>query len=55
MRYRLIMLLSLGHLFTDINQGALPAMLPFLIPAYNLSYAAAATIVFAASIASTVV
>jgi FSR family fosmidomycin resistance protein-like MFS transporter len=55
MRYRLIGMLFLGHLFTDINQGALPAMLPFLIPAHNLSYAAAATIVFAANIASTVV
>ena len=55
MKYRLIGMLCLGHLFTDINQGALPAMLPFLIPAHNLSYAAAATIVFAANIASTVV
>ena len=55
MRYRLIGMLSLGHLFTDINQGALPAMLPFLIPAHHLSYAAAATIVFAANIASTIV
>jgi FSR family fosmidomycin resistance protein-like MFS transporter len=30
-------------------------MLPFLIPAYDLSYAAAATLVFAGNIASTVV
>ena len=55
MKFRTIGLLFLGHLFTDINQGALPAMLPFLIPAHNLSYAAAAMIVFAANIASTVV
>jgi len=55
MKYRLIGMLFLGHLSTDINQGALPAMLPFLIPAHDLSYAAAATIVFAANIASTVV
>ena len=55
MSYRLIGILFCGHLFTDINQGALPAMLPFLIPVHNLSYAAAATIVFAANIASTVV
>lgn len=51
----MIGLLFLGHLFTDINQGALPAMLPFLIPVHHLSYAAAAMIVFAANIASTVV
>jgi MFS transporter, FSR family, fosmidomycin resistance protein len=55
MNYRRIGLLFLGHLCTDINQGALPAMLPFLIPAHNLSYAAAAAIVFAGNIASTVV
>ncbi|HSR12128.1 MAG TPA: MFS transporter [Thermodesulfobacteriota bacterium] len=55
MNYRLIGMLFLGHLFTDINQGALPAMLPFLIPAHDLSYAAAAGIVFAGNIASTVV
>jgi FSR family fosmidomycin resistance protein-like MFS transporter len=55
MKYRLIGMLFLGHLSTDINQGALPAMLPFLIPAHDLSYAAAATIVFAANIASTIV
>jgi hypothetical protein len=37
MKYQLIGLLALGHLFTDINPAVLPAMLPFLIPAYNLS------------------
>jgi hypothetical protein len=30
-RYRSISLLSAGHLFTDINQGAIPALLPFFI------------------------
>lgn len=55
MRYRSIMLLSAGHLFTDINQGAIPALLPFFIAEYHLSYAAAASIVFAANIASSVV
>jgi FSR family fosmidomycin resistance protein-like MFS transporter len=48
-------LLSIGHLVTDINQGALPALLPFLISEHHLSYAAAAGIVFAVNIASTVV
>lgn len=55
MRYRSIGLLSAGHLFTDINQGAIPALLPFFIAHYHLTYAAAATIVFAANIASSVV
>ncbi len=55
MNIRYIAMLSLGHLVTDINQGALPALLPFFIAAYDLSYAAAAGIVFAANMASTIV
>lgn len=55
MQYRNIGVLSLGHLVTDINQGALPAMLPFFIAAHDLSYAAAAGIVFAANITSSIV
>lgn len=55
MKFRKIGLLSLGHLFTDINQGAIPAMLPFFIMEYHLSYAAAASVVFAANIASSLI
>jgi len=55
MKYRHIGVLSLGHLVTDINQGALPALLPFFIVAHDLSYAAAAGIVFAANMTSSVV
>jgi MFS transporter, FSR family, fosmidomycin resistance protein len=54
-RYRLVGLLSLGHFATDINQGALPALLPFFISEHHLSYRAAAGIVFAVSVASSVV
>jgi len=55
MKYRDVWLLSVGHLVTDINQGALPAMLPFFIAAHDLSYAAAAGIVFAATMTSSIV
>lgn len=55
MKNRSIWILSLGHLITDINQGALPAMLPFFISAYDLSYTAAASIVFAANLASSII
>jgi MFS transporter, FSR family, fosmidomycin resistance protein len=55
MQFRLVALLCAAHMVTDINQGALPALLPFLISEYHLSYAAAAFIVFASNIASTVV
>ena len=55
MAHRIVGLLCLGHLVTDINQGALPALLPFLISEYHLSYTAAAFIIFCSNIASTVV
>lgn len=55
MDYRRVGYLSVGHLATDINQGALPAMLPFFIVSYDLSFAAAAGIVFAANMTSSIV
>jgi FSR family fosmidomycin resistance protein-like MFS transporter len=55
MKYRSILTLSAAHAVTDINQGAVPALLPFLIGTYGLSYAAAAAIVFATNISSSLV
>lgn len=52
---RATLLLSAGHLFTDLNQGAMPALLPFFVAEYHLSYREAAGLVFAATIASSVV
>lgn len=54
MKYRYIGLLSTGHMVTDLNQGALPAMLPFFISAFDLSYAAA-DIIFAANMTSSII
>ena len=54
-KYKHVAILSAGHTATDINQGALPAMLPFFIVAYDLSYTAAAVIVFAVNMSSSVV
>jgi MFS transporter, FSR family, fosmidomycin resistance protein len=50
-----IVLLSLSHVVMDVNQGALPALLPFLISDHHLSYAAAAGVIFAANISSSLV
>jgi MFS transporter, FSR family, fosmidomycin resistance protein len=47
--------LSAGHLFTDIAQGSIPALLPFLIIRGNLNYAAASALVLAATISSSVI
>ena len=55
MKYNLLVLLSLGHLATDMTQGVIPALLPFLIAEHHLSYAAAAGIVFAMTVVSSLV
>lgn len=55
MKNKSIWILSLGHLVTDVNQGALPALLPFFISAHDLSYTAAASIVFSANLASSII
>ncbi len=47
--------LSLAHMFTDVCQGSVPALLPFLITARHLTYAAASALVFAATVASSVI
>jgi FSR family fosmidomycin resistance protein-like MFS transporter len=54
-KYRLVSLLSLGHLVTDMTQGAVAALLPFLIAEHHLSYAAAAGIIFAMTVVSSLV
>jgi MFS transporter, FSR family, fosmidomycin resistance protein len=47
--------LSAGHMLTDIAQGAIPALLPFLIVERGLSYAAASALILAATISSSVI
>jgi MFS transporter, FSR family, fosmidomycin resistance protein len=47
--------LSSGHLATDLAQGALPALLPFLVVKFDLSYALAAALVLAGTLASSVI
>lgn len=51
----LLFLLSFGHMCTDIVQGALPAMLPFLKDRFDLSYAVTGTLLMAAHLTSSVV
>jgi FSR family fosmidomycin resistance protein-like MFS transporter len=48
-------LLFLAHTATDINQGALPAMIPFLISEYSLTYAKAAGLILACNLISSIV
>ena len=52
---RAMAVLSAGHLFTDVAQGSVPALLPFLISRDHLSYASASALVLAATISSSVI
>ena len=52
---RLLGLLALGHMVIDINQGSLPAILPVVKDALNLSYAATGVIVLTANITSSMI
>ena len=54
MKTRSIWFLTVAHASADINQGAIPVLLPFFIAAHHLSYTAAAAIVFGVNIVSTV-
>lgn len=47
--------LSAGHLFTDLNQGAVAALIPFLVAERDISLAAAGALVLAATVSSSVV
>lgn len=53
--WRGILPLTTGHATADLCQGALPALLPFFVSQRHLSYAAAAALVFVATIGSSVV
>jgi FSR family fosmidomycin resistance protein-like MFS transporter len=52
---RAMAVLSAGHLFTDENQGAVAALIPFLVAERGLSLAAAGTLVLAATLSSSIV
>jgi len=54
MKRRAIGLLAAAHLFDDVNQGVIPALLPFFIAERGFTIAAAAGLVFASNVASSV-
>jgi FSR family fosmidomycin resistance protein-like MFS transporter len=55
MNKQAIALLSLGHFLIDFCQGVVPALVPFLVVERHLSYAMAASLVFAISATSSIV
>ncbi len=53
--YQGLALLCLGHMVTDLNTSALPALLPFLKETLGLSYAMAGTIILFSNMTSSVI
>src|ERR671937_1622950 len=47
--------LSSGHLAVDFSNGALPALLPFLVDRFDLTYTLAGVIVLASTVSSSVI
>jgi FSR family fosmidomycin resistance protein-like MFS transporter len=47
--------LSSGHLATDLAQGSLPALLPYLVDKFDLTYTLAGALVLAATISSSLI
>jgi FSR family fosmidomycin resistance protein-like MFS transporter len=54
MKKRAIALLAAAHLFDDVNQGVIPALIPFFISERGFTIAAAAGLVFASNVSSSV-
>jgi FSR family fosmidomycin resistance protein-like MFS transporter len=54
MNKRAIALLSAGHLCDDVNQGVIPALIPFFVTERHFTIAAAAGLVFASNVTSSV-
>ena len=52
---RAMFVLSAGHLFTDLNQGAVAALVPFFVSERGLSLAAAGSLILAATLSSSIV
>lgn len=52
---RAMMVLTLGHLFSDATQVAIPALLPFLVREQGISFTAAGMLILASTAASSVI
>jgi FSR family fosmidomycin resistance protein-like MFS transporter len=55
MNWKALTILSIAHMITDVNQGALPALLPFFKESLNLSYTMAGGILLFGNLTSSVI
>src|SRR5919199_6169811 len=52
---RALAALSSGHLAVDFANGALPALLPFLVDRFRLTYTLAGVVILASAVSSSVI
>jgi FSR family fosmidomycin resistance protein-like MFS transporter len=55
MNLKALLILSLGHLITDINVGGLPILLPYFKEALKLSYTASGAIIMTSTLSSSMI
>ncbi|MCX7857860.1 MAG: MFS transporter [Deltaproteobacteria bacterium] len=55
MKKKQLIILTLSHLATDINQGSLPALLPFFREVLNLSYTLAGSVILFSNLSSSII
>ncbi len=55
MNLKIILILSLSHLITDLTGSALPAMMPFLKNALQLSYTAVGAVIMVSNMTSSII
>ncbi len=55
MDYRSLGFLSVSHMVNDVSQGAIPALLPFLVVEHGLSYLAVSGVVLSATVISSII
>jgi len=55
MNIKIILILSLSHLFIDVTGSALPALMPFLKNALQLNYAAVGSVIMVSNLTSSVI
>ena len=55
MNKKYLYLMAAGHFSCDINTGALPGLLPFLVVMYGMDYKLAAGLMFASSFLSSII
>jgi MFS transporter, FSR family, fosmidomycin resistance protein len=55
MNLKIILILSLSHLFTDLTGTALPAMMPFLKNTLQLSYTAVGVVIMVSNMTSSII